>query len=161
MSDYEVIEDSAIDKVIDMSVKGLKNGLCAYTNNDQGMEQFRDRSIEYLESIRAENHDIEDIKKKVIPSIEGWCVYLGISRVTLLNYSRNYSPEFRALIDYIKTLIYSAKTQAAENGIIPPVLMIFDKCNNYGYLSTNQFERTADYKEIEVNKVEYPALGKL
>ena len=96
-----------------------------------------------------------DLERKLIPDIENWCVFLGITRQTLFNYERR-GPEWYDCIQYYKNAISSVKKQLALNYKIPPMVYVFDATNNHGYVNSNEFKLTAqtEYVEKDTNALE-------
>ena len=68
-----------------------------YPPTKQGLESFIQNTIDYFEHINAVNSDPE-LKQKIIPDIESWSVFLGISRVTLWKYAKRNS-EWETVIE--------------------------------------------------------------
>ena len=78
-------------------------------------------------------------EEKLIPDIEGWCIFLGITKQTILNYAKR-SQNWADTIEYIKESILAAKKQLAFRFKIPPVVYLNDVSNNHNYLNTNEFK---------------------
>ena len=74
----------------------------------------------------------------MIPDVEGWYSFLGVTKQTVLNYERR-SPIWEEAIEYIKQNILAAKKQLAFRFKIPPVVYLNDVSNNHGYLNTSEF----------------------
>ena len=111
----------------------------AYEDTEQGLKAFCDTSKEYFLSIAAQNRAADDPAQMLIPSIEMWCVYLSISRQTLLNYERR-GDLWKDCINFFKTLVYACKNELANHNKLSPVLLIFDSVNNFSYRNVSEFK---------------------
>lgn len=60
------------------------------------------RYFQYIADANKENEE------KLIPDIEGWCIFLGITKQTVLNYAKR-SQDWADTIEYIKESILAAK----------------------------------------------------
>lgn len=88
-----------------------------------------------------------------MPSVSQWCVYAGISRVTLSVY-RKRSPEWDTLIEKVKEIILSGKEAAAAAGALNPTLFIFDSSNNHGMLDIRSFQPVEPAEERRMSASE-------
>ena len=77
----------------------------------------------------------------MIPDIEAWAVFLGITRQTLWTYEKRGS-EWRDVIEYYKGVIQATKKQLALNYKVPPAVFIFDSVNNHNYLNVSEYKMT-------------------
>lgn len=111
-----------------------------YPDSEEGMRNFLDATKKYFEYIRDVNAANEE---KLIPDIEGWSIFIGITRQTVSVYSRR-NDTWKEMIDYIKDVILAAKKQLAFRFKIPPVVYLNDVSNNHGYLNTSEFKITAE-----------------
>lgn len=135
----------------------MSNGIVQYPNDEQGLELFKGKTMEYLAYIQQVN-DNPEIEREIIPDIEGWATYLGINRSTISSYLRR-SEKWRSTIENVKNGIAAIKKQLALQGKIPPIMAIFDLTNNHGYVNSSEFkvsqqtdgyhERRLSAKEIE------------
>ena len=107
-----------------------------YPPDDDGLQMFIDVTRDYFTTLRECNTSGEDFK--VVPDIESWCAFLGISRQTLMTYNRR-GGAWSETIEYLKTCICSCKKSLADRGKIPPMVAIFDMINNHHYLNTSEF----------------------
>lgn len=114
---------------------------CEYPPTTKGLDDFIQKTIDFFEYVNTINADPEN-EKPLIPDVEAWAVYLGITRVTLWNYS-NRGGEWKRTIEYYKNCISAIKKQLAMSFRIPPMVYVFDACNNHGYVNTNQFTLTS------------------
>ncbi len=139
MADLGALLDVSIEQIGSRQVKGK----AIYDNSGSGLNNFLEATKHYFEYIRDANKSNEE---KLIPDVEGWCIFLGITRQTALNYSKR-SSEWEESISYIKDAILAAKKQLAFRFRIPPVVYLNDVSNNHGYLNTSEFKITANGNE--------------
>lgn len=125
---------------IDKSVEHLGRP-CKYPGTTQGLEDFIQNTIDFFEYVNGINAN-KDLQRKLIPDIENWCVFLGITRTTLFAYEQR-GGEWKECIQYYKGAIASVKKQLALNFKIPPMVYVFDATNNHGYVNSNEFKLTA------------------
>lgn len=114
-----------------------------YPNTAEGLQAFRDRTREFFEHIVQVNKE-NRLEKGVIPDIELWTGYLGITRTTVFNYEHKRGGEWSETIRYIKNLIAAYKKQMGLTYKIPPMIMAFDFCNNHNYVNTSEFKITTE-----------------
>lgn len=112
-----------------------------YPPTAEGLQLFVERSEDFFEYVHNLNAR-EDIEKKLIPDVECWTVYLGISRRTLFEYEGR-GGQWADTINYIKNIINTSKKQLAMNFKIPPMLYMFDATNNHNYVNTSEFKLQA------------------
>lgn len=110
-----------------------------YPDTTEGYERFYRHTLEFFDSVDVTNAD-PSIKPKMIPDIEAWCVYMGITRQTLMMYERR-GGDWGGMIAYFKTAIAAIKKQLAFGYKIPPMVAIFDLTNNHAYYNTSEFRR--------------------
>ena len=79
-----------------------------YENTPEGLDLFKNRTMDYLQYIDEVNSS-EDMNKKVVLDIEGWCTYLQITRTTLHAYYHDRGNEWKDFINYFKTIITAYK----------------------------------------------------
>jgi hypothetical protein len=109
-----------------------------YPPTQEGLTLFVQRSEEFFDYVAKLNSNPE-IEKKLIPDIESWTVFIGISRNTLFEYSKR-GGAWTETINYVKNIINESKKQLALNYKIPPVLYMFDAANNHDYANTSEFK---------------------
>lgn len=130
-----------------------------YANSRQGLEDFIQKTGDYFSYLQAVNNaDQEDGEQdkerpRMIPDIESWCLYLGITRMTVHNY-QSRGKEWNDTIEYYKGAIATAKKQLMLSGKIPPVLAVFDLANNHGYVNTSEFKVIAEPPKVEQERGE-------
>lgn len=98
------------------------------------VEEFAEvveRYIDYIESRAAEG-------VQLIPDIEGFCSFAGISRDSLNDWERTRPGEYSDTIKRFKTGIAAYKKQLALCGKIPPIVFATDFNNNHGYTQAPQ-----------------------
>lgn len=101
------------------------------------------RYIDYIESKAAEG-------VRLIPDIEGFCAFAGISRDTLNDWERTRPGEYSDTIKRLKNAIAAFKKQLALSGKIPPLVFATDFNNNHGYTQMQRIEMTATRKLDEL-----------
>lgn len=117
---------------------------CVYPDTEAGRKQFESDALEYLRTVASLNAQLLEKgteSKPILPSIEGMAAYLHMSRTTIFMYSKR-DDEWRELIDRLKTIMYSARSQAASDGSMPPMIFVFDSVNNFQYNDVKEFHLT-------------------
>lgn len=142
-----------LDMIIDKSTARMGRP-CQYSNDKRGLESFIQGTVDYFEYVNAVNSN-DDMERKLIPDIESWAVYLGITRATIFNYESRGN-DWKDTIQYYKNCIGAVKKQLALNFKIPPMIMAFDFTNNHGYLNTTEYKLTAKVEsaDTDTNKLE-------
>ncbi len=144
---------------IDTSIKNMGRPH-HYAPNTQGLDDFIQTTIDYFEYVNTLNSN-QELERKLIPDIENWCVFLGITRKTLFNYEQRGN-EWQECIQYYKNAIGSGKKQLALNYKIPPMIYVFDATNNHGYVNSNEFKlKTTVDTEITKEKELQGAIDQL
>ena len=128
-----------IGEIMSITRQSLENPNFTYPNDENGYEAFRLNSISYLEYVQQVNAS-GNLKKQIIPDIEGWTNYIGITKDKLRYMRKSRSEKWTNLIDQMKNGISACKKQLALNGQISPVMAIFDLTNNHGYVNSNEFK---------------------
>ncbi len=138
--------DAAVIDMVLACVKNQGGRPIIYPDNEQGLQSFNDNTVEFFEYLNTVNTRLTlEGDKGLIPDIELWCSYLGVSRATLHRlYDRGGVWSDR--IDYYKNLIAAAKKELMLRGSIPAIVGVFDLANNHGYKNTSEFKLTADIK---------------
>ena len=132
MNDLGALLKVAIEQLGERGAGRLSN----YPDNQEGLEAFVFATQQYFQYIADAN---KENAEKLIPDIEGWCIFLGITKQTVLNYAKR-SQNWADAIEYIKESILAAKKQLAFRFKIPPVVYLNDVSNNHNYLNTNEFK---------------------
>jgi len=130
---------ASVGMIIDSLQKYGGKGNNKYPNNDEGLKRFKDQTEAYFRHVLKVNDDRPEGTSRFYPSVEGWAVFLGVSRVMIFQYHKR-SEEWQQYIDFVRNSIISVKTQLASNGKIPPLIYLFDMCNNGAhYYNTSEF----------------------
>jgi hypothetical protein len=93
------------------------------------LAEFKEIVRGYINYIRDANVD----GVKLIPDIEGLCAFMGIDRVTLLDWEKTRSTEYSNAIKSVKNQMAFFKKQLALKGKIPALTFATDFNNNHGY----------------------------
>lgn len=125
-----------VGMVLDVAKK-KRGRVSEYPDTPEGMERFIDTTIAFFEYVNAINSN-PDMERKLIPDIENWAMYMGVTRVTLLTYEKR-GTEWGQMIGFYKNAIAAVKKQLAMNYKIPPMVYVFDATNNHGYVNSNEF----------------------
>ena len=81
---------------------------------------------------------------RLIPSIESWSVFMGLSRMTILTYEKQRGDDWKDAIAYIKGAIQACRSQLCDRGKIPVIAHIFSAVNSLsGYANTSEIKVTA------------------
>lgn len=132
-----------------------------YEPTQEGLEQFVANTEDFFRYAEELNSN-PSIEKKLILDIEAWTAYIGISRSTLFEYSKR-GGGWTETINYVKNLINGQKKQLALSYKIPPVLYIFDACNNADYANASEFKITGNMNNLvihgNVNELEREMMG--
>ena len=138
--EYEAACADDLESLLTLAVQSARgNGICKYPHTAEGLALFKEKSVRFLEYIRAQNRIADDEgKRRLVPSIEAWACYCGISRQTILEYQKQRSQDWRDFVIWMKNTIQGCKAQLAICGKVPPVVYIFDSVNNAGYVNTSE-----------------------
>ena len=119
-----------------------KQGVTRYENSERGLEAFRQRSLDYFQYIKEQNESADSASSaRVIPSIESWAVFMGMSRMALLTYEKQRGDAWRDVIGYFKNCIQACRSQLADRNRLPVVAYIFSSVNSYsGYSNTSEIK---------------------
>lgn len=132
-----------------------------YEPTQEGLEQFVKNTEDFFAYAEKLNSNPE-IEKKLILDIEAWTAYIGISRNVLYEYNKR-GGAWTETISYVKNLINGQKKQLALSYKIPPVLYIFDACNNADYANASEFKITGNMNNLvihgNVNELEREMMG--
>lgn len=161
LNEIEVIPDD-LNSILDMSIKSIKLGRTPkFPETAQGLEDFKQASVDYLEYVREVNNDPEN-EHHLVPDIESWATFLGTTRRTILTYEKCRSEEWTDYIALVKGAITACKKQLAFRQKIPTVLAMFDLTNNSGYVNSSEFRLSAQEMNSEprlLSATDLPNLG--
>lgn len=108
----------------------------------EDINEFIDKINEYLEYIQEKN---ETTGARLIPDVEGFCLFAGIDRTTLLEWEKSRGADFSRAIKCLKNAIAAYKKQLAAAGKMPAVVFAIDMNNNHGYTQAQTVDiRTQD-----------------
>lgn len=132
--------NDTLDAVLDMAIKSLKAGRPpAYPETPEGLADFKKATIDYLQFVKDTNAN-PDLDKKLVPDVEGWANFTGLTRRTILTYEKQRSGEWSDFIAQTKNAIACAKKELAFHQQIPPIIAMFDLTNNHNYVNTSEFK---------------------
>ena len=98
------------------------------------VEEFRTVAENYINYIKE--RALQGVR--LIPDIEGFCAFAGISRETLNDWERTRPGAYSDTIKIFKNTVAAYKKQLAFNGEIPPIVFATDFNNNHGYTQAAQ-----------------------
>lgn len=125
-----------------------------YPDTRQGLDDFINATIDYFEYCETINSNPElEEKQKLIPDIESWACYIGVTRQTIWQYEKR-SSEWADVIGYYKNAIGSIKKNLALHNKIPSLVFLFDAANNHQYFNSNQFVPTDIQSDTKRNSIE-------
>lgn len=142
------VETGDMSAILDLCITSLekRRGRPAeYPETPAGLADFTEKSLDYFRYVNKVNAD-PDEKKKLIPDIENWSLFLGVSRQTVFTYERR-GGEWKAIIGQFKNAIAAVKKEMAMTYKVPPMLAIFDFVNNHNYMNTNRVELVPEVPE--------------
>lgn len=153
--------ENILEAVLNTTIESLRQGRPpAYPETEQGLEDFRQTTIDYFQYVKDTNAN-PDIDKKLVPDIEGWAVFAGLTRRTILTYEKQRGEDWRNFIEQTKNAISACKKELAFHQQIPSVVFMLDACNNHGYTNTSEFkvEAISDKQQRVLTAAELPRLG--
>lgn len=159
----ETMDGDELDAILDVSMQGLakardRGSQPLYSNSADGLEDFKRDSERYLAYVRDVNRTpTEGGKLRLVPDIESWAAFLGVTRYMIAGYEKR-GADWKAAIQAVKGIITACKKQLAFTGKMPPVLAIFDLTNNSDYVNASEFrlsaEATPEAKQITAEEWE-------
>ena len=124
------------------------------------LPRFIEDVTAYFKMLHDCNEDL-DPNKQLFPSIESLCLYLGMTRKTFSAYAKR-NAEWNEAVEQTRNLIASVKIQLASHGRIPPLVAVFDLCNNYSYVNTSEFRLSTEPPREEVSpRIDSKILGEI
>ncbi len=136
---------TALTKLAVTSLKTHGGHIAKYEFSQEGLEQFVQKSAEFFEFCNEVNATLEP-NQRLIPDIESWCCFMGITRTTLLKYTQR-NQQWCEAIEMIKEGIAMAKKQLGMRNKIPQMVLVFDLANNHNYKNTSEFHLSAEQPE--------------
>lgn len=136
-SDIEAISD-----IVRTALKNTGGRPAVFPNTKEGIQDFRTQSISYFDYVAQVNAGRE-AEKAVIPDVENWATYLGLTRQSIFRYEQR-SEEWKDTIQLFKNAIASYKKEMALHYKIPPMVFAFDMANNHNYINTSEFKMTVE-----------------
>lgn len=156
----DLSESDNVAAVTNILLETLKAGRpAAFEDSIEGLEAFKQATIDYLEYVQQTN--ASGIEKKVMVDIESWACFLGITRATIATYERTRGEYWQQFIAVVKNGIAAAKKEAAFHGQLQPMIAVFDLANNHNYKNTNEFKLETVPKEPEKRILSADELPKL
>lgn len=141
----ELLEPDDLTALTKLAVSSLKEHgghVAKYENSQAGLEQFVQKSVSFFEYCNEINASLEP-QQRLIPDIESWVCFLGITRTTLMKYTKR-NQQWSDAIEMIKENIAMAKKQLGLRNRIPQMVLVFDLANNHNYKNTSEFHLIAD-----------------
>lgn len=139
--DYKELSTEQAVALCDMMLDGFRTGTKALEGRKRGnpkkletVEEFVEVAEKYINYIRERSID----GVRLIPDVEGFCTFAGISRDTLNDWERTRPGTYSDTIKILKNNIATFKKQLAFNGEIPPIVFATDFNNNHGYTQAAQ-----------------------
>ncbi len=141
----EQLEGDELQAILAVGMRGLaktarKGPAALFPRTPEGLDAFKRESYAYLQYVQEVNSSAQEGGRlHLIPDIESWSAYMGITRETIRRYEATRGEEWAQVIQQIKGIITACKKQLALQGRLPPVLAIFDLTNNSGYVNSSEF----------------------
>lgn len=143
--DYEATEAEQTQALCDVFLKGFLQIEETPEGGEVQRNAGRPRKLESVEEFKevAEKYIVYIRERaaegvRLIPDIEGFCSFAGISRDTLNDWERTRPGEYSDTIKRFKTGIAAYKKQLAFSGKIPAIVFATDFNNNHGYTQAPQ-----------------------
>lgn len=151
--DYDPTDEQETAVLCNMFLKGFLGIEETEEGEEVRRKPGRPRKYETLgEFMQAAENYIKYIKEQaadgvqLIPDIEGFCSFIGISRDTLNDWERTRPGEYSDAIKSFKTGIAAYKKQLAYKNKIPALVFATDFNNNHGYIQQTKLEIQAGRK---------------
>lgn len=150
---------SDIEAVQEIGIRAIRRGIFRFENSPEGLRKFQELSLEYLNYV----HDVNAVGsgKTLVPDIESWAAYCGISRQAINKYEHGRGSDWKEFVSYMKNVICAFKKQLTFGGQIPQVVAIFDLVNNHSYVNASEFkiETKSDSSEVRSAESIFEELG--
>lgn len=138
------------------SLKNFTSNQKRYADTPEGFENFKQMTIGYFTHLQEVNSNPAMMKNRLLADLEGWAVWGGLTRGTILSYEKRGGPWFD-FIQLVKNAIFSIRKQDANSLRAPVVGLIFDATNNYGYANASEFRiaenASAEKKTISIEQL--------
>lgn len=134
--DFASPEPDVMAAILDLSKMSMeRNRRCRTGPDTKGGRDYQtvDELEEGIEAYWNYLLEQNSLGVMLIPDVEGLCAFLGITRVTLLNWENKDYLGFADTIGRAKNAIAAAKKQIGLRGYIPPLVLAMDMNNNHGY----------------------------
>lgn len=154
----EQLEGDELQAILAVGMRGLaktarKGPAALFPRTPEGLEGFKRESYAYLQYVQEVNSSVQEGGRlHLIPDVESWAAYMGITRETIRRYEATRGEEWSQAIQQIKGIITACKKQLALQGRLPPVLAIFDLTNNSGYVNSSEF-RLKPQTQLEAKQI--------
>ncbi len=152
------LDGDELQSILAIGMRGLaksarKGPPVLFPHTPEGLDAFRRESYAYLQYVQeVDSTAQEGGRLRLIPDVESWAAYMGITRETIRRYEATRGEEWAQAIQQIKGVITACKKQLALQGKIPPVLAIFDLTNNHGYVNSSEF-RLQTQTKLEARQI--------
>lgn len=152
---YEVMKaGDPTTALLDIAIHSLNSGsMPKYSNDAEGLRLFQERTVAYFKHLKEVNEN-RATEQFLLPDIESWALYLGITRQTIWHYRKLRGQEWQDYILLVKTAILAQRKDAVSRFKMPPMAYIFDAVNNFDYVNTNQIVLQTDPQAEEVAELE-------
>ena len=149
--DYEPTETEKTVALCDMFLDGFleRKDPEGIEKRGPGQPKKLPRVEDFIDAVERYINYIKDRAEegvRLIPDIEGFCGFVGISRDSLNDWERSRPGEYSDTIKRFKTNIAAYKKQLAFSGKIPPIVFATDFNNNHGYVQQQTLEIQAPKK---------------
>lgn len=129
--DYERLDVSAMLEMMALAKANIEDMTrTGHGKKYENILEFQAAAQDYFDYLA----DCVEDKVFLIPDLEGFCVFIGIDRQTLIRWEQSRGESWRIAIQNIKNQIAAVKKQLALTGKIPPMVFAIDFNNNHGYI---------------------------
>jgi len=147
--DYDKQTAPDMDTLCDMMRRGIFGD--ADTGDGQQVRRGRPPKIETVAELREKTEEYIDYIQTanatgscLIPDVEGFALFIGVSRSTLYEWVNSRPREFSDALKSTLNAIAAAKKQLALRGKIPPLAFATDFNNNHGYTQQQTLNISAE-----------------
>lgn len=143
----KAMQSDEIHAIIELGRKGLEHwneGIPKeYPPTQEGFELFVAKTSAYFNYIEEVNMSLGDGEASLIPNLESWCLFCGITRNKLYQFVERKDHRWAEYIDEVKNIFTATINQMSYTGKMPSVIAMFEKVNNYGYHNTSEYKITS------------------